>query len=188
MVRINTAELVREIERELDDDPDISNRAIGRRLRARGIQVGNDRLRALAQGRRVGATLASPTGFDPSAFRTARQARIALRELARELGESVLPDPSHVFIAYEGMADVNVTLYGQPYLRQVFTVRGQLVQPIDAYQPDLIAERVARQIAGQISQQIGDGSTTLIEGIDIQILRQDIRVTRTELRGDRNRR
>lgn len=185
MARINATELAREIERELDDDPDISIRAIGRRLRARGIRAGNDRLRALARGVRGGASPERLTRFDPGIAATPRQARILLTELATALGSPALPNPSHIAISYEGTADVNVTLYGQPYLRQTFAVRGILVQPIEAYTPDLLAERVARQIAGQVSQQIGDGSTTLIEGIDIDILREDIRVISSELRGTR---
>lgn len=179
MVRIQTRDLIREISNELDDDPDISIRGLSRRLRARGISAGNERLRALIRGARANITGAET--FDVGAFATRRQARVGAREFVG--GVTVSSDPTHVFLAYEGQADVNVTLYGQPYIRRVFTVRGQLVQPIDSYRPELLAERVARQIAGQVSQQIGDGSTTLIEGIDIQVLRQDVIVTRSELRG-----
>ena len=141
----------------------------------------------MATGTRAGSSLSSPTSFDPAAFRTARQARIGLVEFAREFGEPALPSPSHIFIVFEGTADVNVTLYGQPYIRRVFAVRGQLVQPIDGYNPDLIAIRVARQIAGQVSLEVGDGNTTLIEGIDVDIISTDVRVISTELRGSTRR-
>ena len=184
MVRINTNNLVREITRELEDDPDISIRGLSRRLRARGVSAGNERLRALIRGARANITAAT---FDVDVFVTRRQAGVAAREFLGAVTDAGVTDPTHVFLSYEATADVSVTLYGQPYRRRVYTVRGRLVQPIASYTPELIAERVARQIAQNVTLDVGDGATTLIEGIDIDILNQDIRVLDSELRGSERR-
>ena len=187
MPRLPTRDLEREIAREIADDPDISIRGIGRRLRERGIRAGNDRLRAIARGARAGITSGNLAGFDAGIFRTPRQARTAIRELAGDIGRDALPDPTHAAVTYTATVRYRLTFYGDEIETGTETLRGTVVQPIEAYRPDLIAERVANSLAQRITQRVGSGTTTYIEGLEVQILASDVRVDNVELRGSARR-
>ncbi len=183
--RVPTADIVRELETRLARDPDISIRGLGRELRADGIRISNDRLRALTRATRSGVTSAAGlAGLDSGQFRSERQLAIAIRELGEEITERATPRPTHIALTYTGTAHVVVNFYGQLLFRETLIVEGRIVQPVTAYNPELIAERVATQIAGQVTQRVGSGSDTYIEGIEIEIVRQDIEVTSVDLRGD----
>lgn len=189
MPRISTNDLLRELEQRLARDPDISTRALARQLRAEGVRVANDRLRALARAVRSGqTTLQDIIISERTGFVSERQRRIAVSEFSTDIERRTVPRPTHIAISYRAMARVMVTFYGQHLETRTIAVTGRIVQPVEQATGQFVAERVARQIVGQVTQQVGTGTESYVEGIDVTILSQDISISSTELRGDRNRR
>lgn len=190
--RFSPTELQGEIARQLADDPSISTREIARRLRAAGGRVANDRIRAAARLARAGlsADLQGVIDAGANTFATQRQYTIALREFGADVDARASREtPTHVAITYEGRADVIVTMYGNLLRDQSgwYRARGTVVQPLSAYDPDLITERIASNIRGQVSVAVGNGTEGGTDGIEVRIVRQDVRVVNAELRGNARR-
>lgn len=189
MPRLSRSELIAELTRELQNDPDISTRAIGRVLRERGIRVGNDRLRATARQVRAGITQGNILDIDRSIFATPRQAQIALLEAIEDAAghRNVEVNPTHVRIVWTARARVAVYHYGDLISTEDVTVKGVAVYRLEDYKPDLLAARAAHDLTIQAVKQAGDFPDTLIEGIETVILYQDIEVQDADPRGNRNR-
>lgn len=184
--RFSSQELQREIASELANDPDISTRNVIRNLRGRGIRGATDTLRALTRIQR-GTQRGQIPGIgdvDISVAATPRQARIILRALGAE-GQT--EQATHVAVRYEGTVDASILFYGQLLHRRTYKASGTVVQPIDAYNPELIAERIANNIRGQVSVDIGNGTEGGTDGIEVIINRSDVSVTTSELRGSARR-
>ena len=182
--RFSRADLQREIARELETDPDISIRQVTQRLRARGVRARDERIRAGVRTQRTGAR--SPIELPADAFASPRQLGIAIRELSGDTAEVTggETDPTHVALTYDGIVRVRVLFYGNPMdnVRDTYVARGQFVQPLDAYNPELLAQRIAQNIAGQVAVEVGNGTEGGTDGIEVIILHSDVRITRVEFR------
>lgn len=190
MPRLPREELIREITRELETDRDISTREISRRLRGRGVRVGNERLRAVARALRRQATdLASALSIPREEIPTERQYQQILREFADTSiqGQRLIEEPTHTRLSWVARARIAVYHYGDLLSVEDVTARGIAVYSLADYRPELLAARAAHDLVIQAVRQAGDFPDTLIEGIETEVLYQDIQIQDADLRGSQNR-
>lgn len=189
MAKLPRRELVRELTAELENDPDISIRAIGRRVRDRGITVSNDRLRATVRAIRGGAAGGDVALFDRGKFVSERQFTIALRDAIYEhaAANDIEVNPTHMRLVWQATGTVDVYHYGDLLSRETVQANGVAVYAIADYKPELLAARAANELTRLAIHQAGDFPDTLIEGVETEVISSDIRLTDTDLRGSRNR-
>lgn len=188
--------LIRQI---LTENPGLSTRAVVRRVRQQGFRGGNERLRDLAQIARervqqeLGGQLhESVTDFTiildlPSLTpdrrrRLLRSAGARTRKVSRRGPAVQLGLPEFVAIDWESHYSIEFFLYGQPERIESGTLTGQIVQPLERYDRELITARIEQQIIGRITQSYTGGTESYVEGLDWRIRRLDVNIRNLELR------
>ena len=164
----------------LRDDVRISNRELGRRVRAEGLRVANTRLRVLANlERRLISVGDSPTN------RRTELVRVVSRFTAKDIGQTfqrivgdLQQQASVAVIDATIRAQVRITFYGAIVFDGIWEQAvGRYIlpnRPQTNFEALLEGGAISR-IEGEIIRQFAQGTDTYIEGLDIEI--KDISIT-----------
>ena len=182
MARFSSAELRAEIGRAIDRDAGLSTEAIIREIRAKGLRGANVRLRTLVEFQRKNITPATRGAFLDLNIQTTERAKAVITELG--FGEPAgRSKGTHIAITWSATYAAQIFLYGQRLETVSGTERGRIVQPLDRIDRELIEARIENMIDGRIVSQIGSGSESFIEGIEVELTTLDVQVDDAELRG-----
>lgn len=172
--RENDFQLESRIRQLLRDDVSISNRELGRRVRAEGLRVANTRLRVLANLERRLLSV----GDSPSSRRT-ELVRVVSRFTAKDIGQTfqrivgdLQQQASVAVIDATIRAQVRVTFYGAIVFDGIWEqAAGKFILP-NRPQTNfeaLIEGGALSRIEGEIVRQFAQGTDSYVEGLDIEI-------------------
>ena len=169
------ANVVNRVRMLLEDDATLSNRAIGRAIRAEGLSAGNTFLRLTAN-----ATRQQLAGAPTLTSIVDASGRFTSRDISRAFTQSleaVQTDfnrgaiKTHLSVNASAMVDLTVTRYGQTIFQ------GQWMQNVGRFvvpnNPNAIAELVRGAVASRVEAEVirryFQGSDSYIEGLEFEI-------------------
>ena len=197
---VNPRELLREVERLLRADPDLSVSAITGQLRASGVGARDQRIRAAVRTSRVQqlraadsilgqALAASPvltTALDilglPGGNLVANA--IGFRTQLKELGATVaagsnLETSTHVSLDWRVTYTASIYAFGEKLDTVSRIVTGRNVADLRFFDRTVIESRAAQKIVGQLAEEFERDT----EGIEVVFDKFDIALTSVQFRG-----
>lgn len=192
--RISDAELRERIREYLRREPDLSARAIASRIRAGNVSVSNDRARAITRLERATQQsnaanslrrpfAASGLTYDRASFATDRQLAEAIYRTNPQRANVITA--SHVAIDYAARLTYTPYNYGKAGRQKTVLLTGRIIQPLAAYEKDLVEKRIEDQLVGRLEQL--EFNDTDLEGRDIVVHSTRVTIRTLTLGGDRRR-
>ena len=181
--RVSDIDLEERIRGLLRGDATRSTREVGRILRQQGIRASHARVRSFSRAIRIEFTtgVGRNTAFLRAGGAFGREGRTSLVRAITQ--EAVSRLPTHVAIDAMVRASVRVSFYGQVVFDGIWEQPlGRFVTTTLNFNEAIVQGNAASRIEGEIIRRYAQGTSSYIEGLDIEIRDMDIVVVDVEQR------